>query len=224
MTTGHSAGIVLNNTKELSWDDFLRRMAAIFGLDMLQYGLIWHQPVPGEERYRDEINPRNKHLVSWTEANLKHHLLVREPLDRLSSCVLGHIDARLHWKVLDARYTSLAKPVALMEFCADAMITELTQSLFGELIYDIELKIAEHLYAFNEESWKLLMFEYPSFLARKSANAKRRVYDAMENYAQSPEELREDSSDLMKSYIRELRRGNCNDQTIAGLLFLNLWG
>lgn len=224
VTTGHSAGMILNNTKELSWDTFLRRMATIFGVDMLQYDLLWHQPLPGELRYRDELNPRNKHLVSWTEANSKHHLLAGEPLDQLSSRILDHIATKLHWEKLDACYISGSKPVKLMDFCADVLIKELTRVLFGQLLYDIEPHMTEHLYAFNEENWKLLMFQYPSFLAKKAANAKIRVYDALKKYVQSPEELRGDASKLTKSCINELRRGGCNDQTIAGLLALNLWG
>ena len=224
VTTSHDAGTVFNKTKLLTWEKFLTRLAGNFGVAKSQISLVWHEPTAGEERYKDRINPQNMNLMSWTEALYRQHIFPGESLDKSSNQTLRHLDASLHWERLNSTYTSGSEPVALMGFCADILLTELTQVLFGQLVYDIQPELTRQLYDFNEDSWKILVFEYPKFAARRAANAKDGILDAMGKYIQTPEEQLQDASEVIRSYVKELRRGGCNDQTLAGLASILLWG
>ena len=224
VTTGHDAGTVFNKTRLLTWEKFLIRLAGNFGIARSQIDLFWHEPTAGEERYKDKINPQNMNLVSWTEALYRQHIFPGESLDMFSNQTLRHLDNSLHWKRLNSIYTSRSEPVALMDFCADILLTELTQTLFGQLIYDIQPELTRQLYDFNEDNWKILVFEYPKFAVRRAANAKDSILDAMGKYIQTPEELLQDASELIRSYVKELKRGGCNDQTSAGLASILVWG
>lgn len=39
-----------------------------------------------------------------------------------------------------------------MDFCADTLLTELTQALFDKLIYDTQPEITQQFYDFNEDN------------------------------------------------------------------------
>ena len=127
-------------------------------------------------------------------------------------------------KVLDTHYASGSEPVASMDFCADLLVTELTKALFGQLIYDTQPNLTQQLYDFSEEAWNIVIFEYSKLAARRAANAKDSIIATMRNYIQSPEELLQDASEVIRSYVKKLKRGGCNDDTSAGLTSMLIWG
>lgn len=224
VTNGHDAIPIYSNTKSLSWARFLKQIAGIFGIDMSQEEMLWHQPTPGEERYFSDPNPKNKSLAMWSEALYRQHLYPGQHLENLWKAMSSRLQNGLNWTNLRTRHSGDGGPTMLMDFCAESLITEVTRNLFGELIYEIEPSLTQYIYNLNEENWKLLVFSYPSFAAKQAARAKARIFDAILNYVQSPAELREDSAGLVRTYINEHESAGCNAQTIAGLLCLTLFG
>ena len=80
--------------------------------------------------------------------------------------------------------------MALMDLCADILLTELTQILFGQLVCEIQPELTQQLYDFNEANWKVLVFESPNFTARRAANAKDSILDAIEITSRRPKNYR----------------------------------
>ena len=186
--------------------------------------MFWHQPKPGEARYFSEPNPKNKSLAVWSEARWQQRLYPGQYLDSIWKEMSENLENGLNWKNLQIRYSSKGRPTMLMDLCAESLIRGVTQNLFGELIYDIEPSLTQYIYDLNEESWKFLIFSYPSFAAKRVAKAKAKIFDAIMNYAQSPAELCKDSAGIVRAYMNEHESAGCNNQTIAGLLCLTLFG
>ena len=224
MTSGQNAAAFLNNTKTLSWKRFLERLARQFGVEDPQVGIWWHTPTAGEERFHHEDNPGNKTLQQWTVAFYRNQLHPGQSLDDLSSIMLSRLHRELCWKSLQTQYPIEAKPINLLRFCADSMLTVVTLGLFGHLIYEVESNLNQYLYDFNEENWKLLLFSYPKLMARRAEKARSRIFDAVANYLISPVELKEDASKLISLYADEQSRAGCSDQSRAAVTFIFLWG
>ena len=224
VTNDHDAVSIYSDTKSLSWAKFLKRIAGIFGIDKSQEDMFWHQPTPGEERYFSAPNPKNESLVVWGEARWKQRLYPGEYLEKIWKDVSERLQSGLNWKNLGTRCSSKGRPTMLMDLCAETLITEVTRNLFGELIYDIEPSLTQYIYDLNEENWKFLLFSYPSFAAKRAAKAKAKISHALMNYAQSPAELCKDPAGIVRAYINEHESAGCNNQTIAGLLCLTLFG
>ena len=223
LTNGHDAVSIYSDTKSLSWAKFLKRIAGTFGIDRSQEDMFWHLPTQGEERYFSEPNPKNKSLVVWSEARYRQRLYPGQHLEIIWKKISERLQNGLNWKNLRTHYSSKAKPTMLMDLCAESLITGVTRNLFGELIYDIEPSLTRYIYDLNEENWKLLLFSYPSFAAKRVAKAKAKIFDAIMNYAQSPAQLCEDPAEIVRAYINEHESASCNTQTIASLLCLKLF-
>ena len=189
MTASQDAGTVSNKSKLLSWEGFLTRLAGSFGITRSQMDLVWHGPTLGEESHKDKLSPHNKDVGLWIEALYRQSSFPGESFHNFSGPILRHLDASLHWKVLDTHYASGSEPVASMDFCADILVTEVTKALYGRPVYDIQPDLTQQLYDFSEEAWKIVMFEYCKIAARRAANAKDSIIATMRKHIQSPEEL-----------------------------------
>ena len=100
MTSGHDVGTVFNKTKLLTIRKFSIRLAGNSGIAGSQISLVRHEPIAGEQRYKNEINSQITNLASWIEALYRQHIFPGEIQD-ISKQILRYLDASLQWKRLN---------------------------------------------------------------------------------------------------------------------------
>ena len=140
-----------------------------------------------------------------------------------SSKLLGKLDECLDWNKTPGRYVEKNEAVPLMDFCANVMIDATTQALFGDVIYKIEPRLTRLAIDFFDQAWKIIMFAYPKFAARKLYSSRQAIHGALLKYVQSPPKSRANESWLLTKVLEEQTAAGISDNEKASILFLLFW-
>ncbi|KAL9124010.1 MAG: hypothetical protein Q9217_006617 [Psora testacea] len=224
LTSRRDAEAAFRNTTTLSWDCHLRDRMIKFGVSTSGMSNIWNDPGPEDPRYANPSNPQHKSLVHYSKDVYTSQLLPGEKLDRITDKTCKALEHSLWRNDLPRRHVDWksGKTVRLMDFCADVALTTMTRSFFGHLIYDIEPDFSQNLYDFNEQAWKTLTTPYPRFAARKLHRAKHGILETLSRFLQSPMEMRDDESWLVKTVQEEQKAAGLDDRNQAALAFMFL--
>ena len=75
-------------------------LAGNFGIGKSQISLVWHEPIAGEQRYKNKMNPQDTNLAPWIETLYRQQIFPGETLDS-SNQTLRYLNASLQSKRLN---------------------------------------------------------------------------------------------------------------------------
>ena len=211
------------NTTTLSWDASLKELLVSFGVERSTLGRMWNEPRKGDARYASFIDPKHKPLARLAGDLYREQFLPGPRMDIFNSKLLGLMDRSMHWEKIPSRYTANKEALSLMDFCANLMIDATTRSLFGDSIYEIEPSLNQMSIDFFDQAWKIVMFAYPRFAARKLYTSRQGIHNALLKYIQSPRKKRNDAAWLTTEMLKEQTAAGINDKDKASIMFLLFW-
>ena len=170
-----------------------------------------------------EAKSKHQSLVQWTEELYRQQFPPGPKFDALSDKMLRLIDDSLYWKKLPSRYTVNEERIPLMEFCANTLTDASTRSLLGDSIHEIEPKFTPMMIDFTEEAWKLLMFPYPKFAARRLHTAQKGIHNALCKYIEYPPESHEEAAWMMTEVMDAHEPADISDSSKASIMHTLLW-
>lgn len=112
--------------------------------------------------------------------------------------------------------------ISLFKFCEQFFVEAITKTMFGNLIYDLEPDLTEHLLNFNDDVW-MLIFHYPRFAAKRLYHAQQKIITALESYMRYPKESRFGESWLIESVISQQVVAGVDEQNRAKMLLMIYW-
>ena len=222
LNTSRDAAATFRNTKTLAWEPFLKDLMVSFTISRSKFGKIWDEPTPDDPRYDNPLNPKHRSLIHHGEHLYRLQLLPGPKLDDFSNRLLSVIESSLDQKSQSSLVTS-KDPISLTGFCAHMQVGAMTRSLFGDHIYEIEPSITQMLYDFSEEAWKLLMFPFPKFAARRLHTAKQGILDTLLKYIKSTSEKKNEAAWFWSEILKEQKASELDDDSRAGITFMLLW-
>jgi hypothetical protein len=228
LTSPEDVTAAYRNTTTLSWDYYMGQLMSSFGLDHAALEKVWHEPKPGDSSYYqpNEINPTHKSHVHFTEEMYQRQLLPGPQLSDLSQKVIHHISRSLYWEkltgpaTLDISGTHIQ--LSLKTFCRGKIIDQITEYMFGNILYQIEPSVTEHMIRFNDDAWKVL-FHYPEFMAPKLTRSRRKLEEAFKRYIKVPREQRADGMWGMQNIIASQEQAGMKEKDRVALLLLVYW-
>ena len=210
------------NSQTLLWDPYLKELMVSFGVARSKLGKIYEEPRPDDPRYNNPLNPKHKSLIHHGENMYRLQLLPGPRLDEFSDHVLSLIGSSFLQKNRSGLLTS-NQPVSLMDLCAHEHFDAMTRSLFGDHLFEIEPAITQTLIDFTEEAWKLLMFPYPKFAARKLDTAVQKSLSTILKYIQSTSEKKNEAAWFWREILYEQKVTDLDDEDRASITFMLLW-
>ena len=204
------------------------QLMSSFGLDHVALKKVWHEPKPGDSSYYEPnvINPAHKSHVHFTEEMYQRQLLPGPKLRELSQKVVQHIHGSLYWEklvgpaALDISETHIQ--LSLKTFCRGKIIDMITEYMFGNVLFQIEPSITEHMIQFNDDAW-MVIFRYPEFMTPKLTRSRRKLEEAFRRYIQLPKDLRADEMWGMQNIIASQEQVGIREKDRIALLLLVYW-
>ena len=205
LTNEKDATATFQNTTTISQDKHTRDLMLKFGVGPSGMKKIWSDFKVENSKRPDEKKLQPKSLVYRSEELCCKQLSPGAKLDDFTDTLCSVLAKSLRHEDLPRRHVDWkdGSTVTLMDFCADAALTTMARSLFGDLIYDITPDLSQCLYDYNEEAWKTLLIQYPTFAARKLHRAKHKILTTLYEFLKSPMEQRYGQSELIKALLEE---------------------
>lgn len=187
---------VYKATTALSFDSFLNEALHGFGLDAASIKLVWHKPSLGDACYHNPnpLNPQQKPFVHWIKDTYRQALLPGEKMNHMAAHFHRYIERNMQWK----RVSSLAIQqlqstgvvvLSLKDFSRKIMLEAITDSFFGDRLFQVEPNIVQYAAGFNDEAW-MLVHRYPKILAGRVLHNRTKIMAALSKYRQIPKEER----------------------------------
>jgi len=211
------------NPRSLSWQPYHRDLLLSFGVKKYPLdgkGQGSRPEMSGNENWSKGTH-QSVHIL--TEDLYRRHFFPGPDLNDFSNRTLGLFNHSLRWKTLPSRYTVDQEPIPLNDFCANVMTDTTILALFGDSIYAIEPRLTQVMVDFNEEAWKLLIFPYPKFAARRLHSAKEGIRHALLSYVQSLHYPSSKEAGLMAFVLEELEAADVGKSDRASIAFFFLW-
>lgn len=206
---------VYKNITTLTFDGFIRDLYTTFGMSKDGIRLMWQTHPSKAKGNADIANSQRFHLG---EGIHRQQLHPGDQLEEITAKYLHQIQARLRWEeilsVSKSSSTEKGKAVSLYSWCAAVLGNAAIQALFGNVLLEIEPRLLDYFYVFDEESWKLT-FQLPPLLARRMHNAKDSSRKAYIRYFQLPPEKRSGACHYIRSVEAKQRQAGMTDKDIG---------
>lgn len=227
MTSPQDISRIYKSTEALTFDDFMRGMLLRLGASsdavrkwLPNSGVNTKGHVPGSS---DPLPQDYGHLG---EQLCRKQLLPGQNLDKLQGVLINNIQQSLQWHKLSGNitlyYTQEVKTVSLLNWCRDVMLDGATRAFFDESLMQIDPKLFESFYVFDDLSWQL-HFGYPRFMSRTMYAAKDRIIDALTVYFKQPQQERKGEAWLIRNLENEMRLIGIEDRDIAAIIMPLYW-
>ncbi|MCJ1465351.1 hypothetical protein MMC07_003969 [Pseudocyphellaria aurata] len=227
MTSPRDISRIYKSTEALTFDDFMRGMLLRLGASsdavrrwLPSSGVNTKGHIPGSS---DPLPHDYGHLG---EQLCRKQLLPGQNLDKLQGVLINNIEQSLQWHKLSGNivlyYTQEVKTVSLLNWCRDVLLDGATRAFFDESLMQIDPKLFESFYVFDDLSWQL-HFGYPRFMSRTMYAAKDQIIDALTVYFKQPQQERKGEVWLIRNLENEMRLLGIEDRDIAAIIMPLYW-
>ena len=169
-------------------------------------------------------NPLHKSLIHLSESFYRQQLHPGKKLDVLQDNFLGKIHDSLTWSSLSAKaiMSSSAedRTVSLLAWTREILLDSATRALLGDCLVELEPKLFESFFHFDDNSWKLA-YRIPRPWPNDMYAAKQTAQNAMEAYFKLPKEQRPGATWLVQTLETEMKARGIKESDIAALLLMN---
>ena len=215
---------VYKNMTTLKFDGFTRDIYTTFGMSKDGIRLMW-QAQPSKVKGTTESSSDRQFNLS--SAIHRQQLLPGDYLDNITSKYLDVFRKRLSWDELPDESTSPStekgKIVSLYSWCAAVFGNATIHAWFGDVLLEVEPRLLEYYYIFDQDSWKLT-YQLPVWLAKRMHAAKDSSRDAYIRYFQLPPEKRAGACHYIRTVEAKQRQVGMNDRDIAIHAQMFFWG
>ena len=222
VTNPRDAAITFSQTQTLAWEPYLKRLMVQFGLRPSTLPSVWDPPEHESPRRNNPLNPKHRSLIHHGEDMYRRQLNPGPNLDDFTCRISELLNTSLQWRNLSNLCTSEQK-ISLLDLCAHVSIDAMTHCLFGDSIYEIEPRLTHMLYEYTEEAWKLLMFPYPKFLARRLHAANQGIYDTLVEYMRTCSNRRSETPWFWHEILDEIEATGLDNNDGAGIMYMLTW-
>ena len=214
---------VYKNTDSLTFDGFIRNLYTSFGMSKEGIRLMW-QTHPSKSLDTRTPSTKQFHLG---EGIHREQLYPGTQLDDITGKYLDQIQQRLAWHRIPGSVVSAVpeggKRVSLHDWCADVLGHVATNALYGDALLDLEPRLLEYFYTFDQESWKLT-FQLPPLFASTMYNAMENARDAYIRYFQLPRHKRSGMCYYLRKVEEKQRQAGMSDADIGIAAQMFFWG
>jgi hypothetical protein len=201
---------VYKDTASFSWDAYMDRLLKAFGLSPKAREISWAKPdLATASDHMKDINPQMKSLVHLIEHIYIVQLLPGEQLDILRHTVLSYLDNSLTWANLHPRFILdfglEHRRISVKTMCAYLITDSTTRGMFGDIMFEYEPNLYDHMRTFNDDSWACV-FNVPKIFTPRMNKARNALTSAMRRYIRTPEERRKGGAYSVRAIIEAV---NC---------------
>ncbi|KAK6854936.1 cytochrome p450 [Apiospora arundinis] len=217
ITKAEDVGQVYRNTQTLSYEIFVQSMMRILGNSDSAIKAMF-TPLPKDKA--GFPNPQGKALGILFRQMHIHQLFPGENLTFLEHRFYDFFDQHLTLEKLreTSSYASHTSPgsitVPLVQWCSDYFIKGGQAAYFGPRLAEIDPTLTDAFLVFDELSYQVI-YQYPTFLARKMQASRRRVLSGLKQYLQLPQDQRAEDAWFVKAMETEMRALNMSDDDMA---------
>ena len=214
---------VYKNTTTLTFDGFIRDLYTTFGMSKDGIRLMW------QTRSTDSLDTSTPNVKQYHlgEGVHREQLHPGPQLEDITAKYLEQIQQQLVWSHIPASTYSLkgkeSKMVMLYDWCADVLGHAAMNALYGDGLLQLEPRLLEYFYTFDQESWKLT-FQLPPLFARDMHTAKDNARQAYIRYFQLPQEKRSQACHYLRTVEAKQRQAGMSDNDIGIAAQMFFWG
>jgi len=223
ITSPKDMATVYKNIDSLTFDGFIRDLYTTFDMSKEGIRLMW-QTHPTKSSDTSTPNAQQFHLGEGVHREQLH---AGAQLEDITEKYLKQFQQRLAWdEIWVSTISAVAqegKIVNLYDWCADVLGHAAMHALFGDALLELEPRLLEYSYIFDEESWKLT-FQLPPLLAKKMHNAKDNCRDAYIRYFKLLADQRLGACHYIQRVEAKQRQAGMNDTDIAIAAQMFFWG
>jgi hypothetical protein len=146
-------------------------------------------------------------------------------LNDLTSALEQQIERRVTWEQIQAephyrvREAGKSVEISLLRFCGKILIEAATVSYFGEAFLEIEPRLLDLFYEFDEGMWKLL-YNYPPFLCSDLHITKDRLVAMIAQHFSHSKAQRSDEAWFTQALEEEQRRIGLTEHEMASTVLI----
>ncbi|KAL8831335.1 MAG: hypothetical protein Q9191_000922 [Dirinaria sp. TL-2023a] len=207
----------------LTFDGFIRDLYTTFGMSKDGIRLMW-QTSPTESLDASTGDAKQYHLGEGVHREQLHP---GPHLDNITGKYLQQIQQQLVWSQIPAPTYSLkgkeSKKVMLYDWCADILGHAGMNALYGDGLLQLEPRLLEYFYGFDQESWKLT-FQLPPLFARDIHTTKDNAKKAYIHYFQLSLEKRSQACHYLRTVEAKQRQAVMSDADIGIAAQMFFWG
>lgn len=137
-----------------------------------------------------------KNILQRAEELYRLHLFPGTYLDKLNEKVFARIEHRTQWCTIPTSCvlssTSEELIVSLYKWCGEIFVDASTRAFYGDELVDSEPMMVQDFLEFDKHDW-MLLYQTPSFLAKKMSAPRERVLQSFVRYLSLPPHWTEDS-------------------------------
>lgn len=227
MTSASDVSVVYKNIEQLTFDDYIEDMMLHFGSSKTAVRTMFAIPNKADPTPTGlQPNPSHKSLIHLSESFYRQQLHPGEKLDILQDSFLGNIHNSLQWDAMSAKIIMSSgqedRTVSLLAWTREVLLDGATRAFFGNRLIELEPKLFESFFYFDDNSWKLT-YRIPRPWSNDMYAAKQVAQDAMEAYFKLPREQRPGATWLIQTLETEMKARGIGESDIAALLMMIFW-
>ena len=184
MTSAPDAAVIHSNHTDFNRDEFLRDIAASFGVSKHGVWQLWHKPsanTDGEALAHRLLNTVRRELSFKSSSD-----------DSLQGAILRQQKILSTWEHLELSKSSEEDScckISLSRWCRDTVAQTSLYTLFGKTLLERHPDILGDFYAFEDRSWRVI-HNVPTLPFSKLAGHLKRTRDTFEDYFSIPQDQR----------------------------------
>lgn len=227
MTSASDVSAVFKNIEQLTFDDYIEDMMLHFGASKAAVHTMFAAPEKADQTPTGlQPNPLHKSLIHLSESFYRQQLHPGKKLDILQDTFLGNIHNSLGWDSLPAKAIMSSRAEdrtgSLLAWTREVLLDGATRAFFGDRLVELEPKLFESFFYFDDNSWKLT-YRIPRPWSNDMYAAKQTAQDAMEAYFKLPKEQRPGATWLVQTLETEMKARGIGESDIAALLMMIFW-
>jgi hypothetical protein len=167
-----------------------------------------------------------KPMAHVAEAMIRLQLHPGKHLDDLQGVFLRRLHNSVSWDSMSTRVTLSSVPgireVSLLEWTRTSLLEGATTAFFGETLLNIEPKLFDSFFEFDDKSWKLT-YKVPAPWCNDMVAAKKTAQKALTQYFDIPKAQRMGECWLVRALETELRALDVESPDIAAYFMMIYW-
>ena len=215
---------VYKNVTTLTFDGFIRDLYTTFGMTQQGIQLMWQVAPSKSQDNKGTSDSQKFHLGHGVHREQLHP---GDQLEDITQKYLHYIQRSFAWQEIPNALTSTTaekgRAVSLYSWCASVLGNAAIRSLYGDVLLEIEPRLLEYFYSFDEESWKLT-FQLPPLLAKRMHAAREESRKAYVRYFEMSPEKRPGACHYIRTVEAKQRQAGMTDRDIAIAAQMFFWG
>lgn len=188
---------------------------------------MWQNPgKDGNGKVLLSPNPFHKNLAKLAADFYWQQLHPGTNLEELQNQFMPNIHKSLNYENISENSiissTTGEKTVSLLGWVREVLLGSATKAFFGDRLLQIEPKMFQSFFDFDDNSWKLT-YHLPRMFAKEIYGAKQQATEALVKYFQTPKEERPGAAWIIQTLESEMRNLGIKDPDIACFLMMIYW-